>query len=105
MTDDAAADRTKDHIVYRTLSLLLQERSLIRLDLSVFACGDALNVGLHAGFGDGDLVIGVGPNIDGDALTFQHGIDTDAARDLAAALMAWSDWCDATRMDCEVGLE
>ena len=79
---------------YNAMMTLLTSGSLVRLDLGNFESGDAVNAGLHCGYEDGALVIGIGKFIDDTAVIFQQTIDVDVARELAAVITAWADWCE-----------
>lgn len=83
-----------DHPIYKAMTALLEQKSYARLDIGPFNCGE-LNVGLHAGYEDNALVIGVGEHIDDSAVVFLNDpAEATTARELAAAMLAWADWVD-----------
>ncbi len=82
--------RPYERAVYEAVRALLRHGHFARLEIGPGAEGE-ITVGLHAGWDDGQFVV-----MSHDGKT-EWGLDTcdaSVARELAAALTAYADWCD-----------
>jgi len=77
--------------VYEAVRALLRHGHFARLEIGPGETEGDISVGLHAGWSDGQFVV-----ISHEGKT-EWGLDTSdasVARELAAALTAYADWCD-----------
>jgi hypothetical protein len=90
-SETTAAPRPYERAVYEAVRALLRHGHFARLKIGPAETEGDITVGLHAGWADGQFVV-----ISRDGKT-EWGLDTcdaSVARELAAALTAYADWCD-----------
>lgn len=78
--------------VYEAVRALLRHGHFARLEIGPGEKEGDITVGLHAGWGDGEFVV---ISDDGKTEFALASCDASVARELAAALTAYADWCDA----------
>lgn len=77
--------------VYEAVRALLKHGHFARLEIGPGELEGDITVGLHAGWGDGEFVV---MSDRGKTEMGLASCDASVARELAAALMAYADWCD-----------
>lgn len=78
--------------VYDAVRALLRHGHFARLEIGPGETEQDITVGLHAGWGDGQFVV---ISNDGKTEWALDTCDASVAREMAAALTAYADWCDA----------
>jgi hypothetical protein len=77
--------------VYEAVRALLKHGHCARLEIGPGEKEGDITVGLHYGWGDGEFVV---ISDDGKTEWAMASCDASVARELAAALTAYADWCD-----------
>jgi hypothetical protein len=77
--------------VYEAVRALLKHGHCARLEIGPGELEGEITVGLHAGWGDGEFVV---LSAKGRTEMGLASCDASVARELAAALTAYADWCD-----------
>lgn len=77
--------------VYEAVQALLKHGHGARLEIGPGELEGEITVGLHYGWGDGEFVVMSDKGKTEMGLT---SLDASVARELAAALTAYADWCD-----------
>lgn len=95
MTEQSTAAK-RDHkprmaAIYGAMLLLLRAKTFERIDIGPGEKEGSICVGFHPGWDDGEFVI---MSQNGNAEFCLASCDGDIARNLAASLMAFADWCD-----------
>ena len=91
VSETTPAQRPYERAVYEAVRALLRHGHFARLEIGPAETEGNITVGLHAGWADGQFVV-----MSHDGKT-EWGLDTcdaSVARELAAALTAYADWCD-----------
>jgi len=89
MADEAKT--TEAAAIYAATLLLLRAGSICRLEVGTGEHELDVTVGLHAGWREGEFVV---MGNEGKTELALATCDSALARGLAAALMAYADWCD-----------
>lgn len=77
--------------VYEAVRALLRHGHFARLEIGPGETEGDITVGLHAGWSDGQFVV---ISNEGKCEWALDTCDASVARELAAALTAYADWCD-----------
>jgi hypothetical protein len=83
--------RPYERAVYEAVRALLRHGHFARLEIGPGETEGEITVGLHAGWADGQFVV---ISHDGKTEWALDSCDGSVARELAAALTAYADWCD-----------
>ena len=88
--------------VYEAVRALLRHGHFARVEIGPGELEGDITVGLHAGWGDGQFVV---MSSEGQCEWALDTCDGSVARELAAALTAYADWCDEDAEAFMAGIE
>jgi len=90
-TERDAAAKPYEKAVYEAVRALLRHGHFARLEIGPGEIEGDITVGLHPGWSDGQFVV---VSNEGKTEWAMDTCDGHTARELAAALTAYADWCD-----------
>ncbi len=91
MMEHQLTARPYEKAVYEAVRALLRHGHFARLEIGPGETEGNITVGLHAGWSDGQFVV---MSNEGKCEWAMDTCDGSVARELAAALTAYADWCD-----------